>query len=762
MASTVPGQVTREELLGGLPARRASTLLFAIEGRTAQLVSRSRQAMAGFLPEKTAEARERAFFDALAQGRELPVRVSIQDLERYAPDWADLVPRDPGIRATLLRMIGEKYLVPAHAVPNLRRALGLDDEAVARAFERLHGRPLGSVFAIRIPWRERLRWVRSRVALALETLPPFWTTYALTLTSTVGAGILALPIAFAEIGPLAGVVVMVVFGLVSVLTIAAMAEAVARNGNARHGRAYSGRLLSDYFGKAMASVVAPIELILSIVWLGAFYIGLASILASATPVPAWLWVALLFLVGVYFVRRPTLDATVASSLVVGAVNLALLLTLTALALANARAANLGHARIPFVTGEPLSAPLLGLVFGVVLVAYAGHWSVNSSARVALPRDPSARSLIRGSAAGLATAVVLYCAWILGVNGAVEPRALAAESGTALSPLADAVGPAALVVGTVFGSLAMGLISVYIVIGLSLQVREWLPRSAEIGGPRPPTGRLARALRAAARTERRQVGLAVAPAVVAFAFVEWLFLTGRESFTDALSFLGVISLAAMAGIFPMLMVYAGRRMGDYPVATAWRPVGHPVVVAAVCLSFLVAVLLHGLVIWEAAYQRGAASVAGVGIAVLIALLVRRGAFTPRAVIGLRLDDRARAAAFQVTANGAPAQADACFRYDGGERCVRASADRVPLPAALRSAAFRLPATPARQLKVWAHRIAPDGSSTDLPALLDVGGGPGEGRFDLGRQGGQVVLPLDGAPVHLTISLPPAPPPNHRGI
>ena len=36
---------SREELLGGLNARRASTLLFAIEARTAQLVGRSREAM---------------------------------------------------------------------------------------------------------------------------------------------------------------------------------------------------------------------------------------------------------------------------------------------------------------------------------------------------------------------------------------------------------------------------------------------------------------------------------------------------------------------------------------------------------------------------------------------------------------------------------------------------------------------------------------------------------------------------------------------
>ena len=34
------------DLLDGLPSRRAGTILYAIEGRTAQLVSQSRQALA--------------------------------------------------------------------------------------------------------------------------------------------------------------------------------------------------------------------------------------------------------------------------------------------------------------------------------------------------------------------------------------------------------------------------------------------------------------------------------------------------------------------------------------------------------------------------------------------------------------------------------------------------------------------------------------------------------------------------------------------
>ena len=55
---------SREGILGGLPARRASTLLFAIENRTALLVARARKAMARFETERTAAEREQVFLAA--------------------------------------------------------------------------------------------------------------------------------------------------------------------------------------------------------------------------------------------------------------------------------------------------------------------------------------------------------------------------------------------------------------------------------------------------------------------------------------------------------------------------------------------------------------------------------------------------------------------------------------------------------------------------------------------------------------------------
>jgi hypothetical protein len=100
--------------------------------------------------------------------------------------------------------------------------------------------PLETIFAERAGIADRARWLWSALAKRLERLPPLWTAYALTLTEAVGSTILALPIALAMIGPLPGVAILVMLGLVNVLTVAFLAEAITRSGTMRYGSASSG------------------------------------------------------------------------------------------------------------------------------------------------------------------------------------------------------------------------------------------------------------------------------------------------------------------------------------------------------------------------------------------------------------------------------------------------------------------------------------------------------------------------------------------
>jgi hypothetical protein len=152
-----------------------------------------------------------------------------------------------------------------------------------------------------VPPTDRLRWAWAGVGARLERLSPFWTAYSLTLTETVGATILALPIALATIGPLPGVAMLVVLGLVNIVTIACMSEAVVRSGAIRYGSAYLGRLVGDYLGTTGSLILSVSLFVLCLLTLPVFYIGVSTTLEDATSVWAPVWV------GVGGPRAPRLD-----------------------------------------------------------------------------------------------------------------------------------------------------------------------------------------------------------------------------------------------------------------------------------------------------------------------------------------------------------------------------------------------------------------------------------------------------------------------
>lgn len=469
----------RDELLAGLPTKRANALLFLIESRTAHLVARSRQAMERFLTEEAAQQRELAFFEAFALGRDPPLRPTIQDLERHAPQWADLVPQNPRVRAAVAHRLSQKYDFTHAAVPGIRAALALDKPEVAGAYEQLYHEPAETIYARRPGFADRLRWAWSALAAWLENLSPFWTAYSLTLTETVGATILALPIALAAIGPLPGLGILVVLGLVNIATVSFLAEAISRSGTMRYGGAFYGRLVSDYLGRGGAAVVTTSLFLFCLVVLPVFYTGFGGTLQNATSVPSAVWVGVLFLIGLSYLRRESLNSTIASALIVGATGIGLVVVLSLLSFTHANAHNLLYERVPFINGRPFQSAIVGLVFGVTLAAYFGHLSVALCGQLVLRRDPSGRSLIRGCAAAQATAISLYCLFVLAVNGAVAPHLLSHETGTALLPLARTIGPAIKVLGSVFVILGLGQGSVTYSLGLFGLVAERLPSGSPV-------------------------------------------------------------------------------------------------------------------------------------------------------------------------------------------------------------------------------------------------------------------------------------------
>jgi hypothetical protein len=430
--------------------------------------------MAPFLTEDTVRDRDLAFFDAFARGREPPFPVRIHDLERYAAHWAPLVPANPRGRAALAHLLGQRYDFLPDTAPGIGAAVGFDDERVRSAYEELYAEPLDSVFADEVGPGGRLRWLWTRVATRLETLPPAWSAYVLSLTETVGTSMLALPIAVAGIGPLAGVVVIAVLGLVNIVTAAAMGEAVGRSGSVRYGAAYIGKMVHDYLGGPGSVVLTGALFVLTFLIMVADQVGIGSTMAGATGLPPEVFVAIFFTVVMFMIRRGSLDATIAAAIVVGAVNLTMIAAIAVLSIPSLELANVTRIELPFVAGRPFEPALVGSVFGVILAAFFGHLAVSLCGQEVLRREPTGKALVRGVVGAQATALVVYCLWVLTVGGVVEGGALAGEHGTALVPLADEVGPLVSILGSVYVVLGMGMGSIHYGLALYNLTRERLP------------------------------------------------------------------------------------------------------------------------------------------------------------------------------------------------------------------------------------------------------------------------------------------------
>src|SRR5205823_10561985 len=191
-------------------------------------------------------------------------------------------------------------------IPHIKEALGLDTGEVQRAFSRQYEQALDTIYTEQVSLLERTRWQWNKLSGWLENLPPFWTAYALTFTEAVGASILALPIALAGLGPLPGVVILFVMGVINTLTIAAMAEAVTRSGSIRYQGSYLGRLVGNYLGRPGSILLTTTVVALTFIVLFAYYLGFSLTLATAIPLPPEPWAGVLFLLGIYFVLHKPL------------------------------------------------------------------------------------------------------------------------------------------------------------------------------------------------------------------------------------------------------------------------------------------------------------------------------------------------------------------------------------------------------------------------------------------------------------------------
>jgi hypothetical protein len=695
-----------------------------------------------FVGRRGAVEREQAFLQALAAGRDLPLTPTIQDLERFAPQWSHLVPDGAEARAALAVLVGAKYRFTADRVPGIRAALGIDTPEVAAALAR---RGTGrSIYVPTVSLRERIAWRRAALAQRIERLPPFWIAYFLAVTETITEGILIIPVAVAGIGPIGGVIVLVILGGINLVTIGSQAEAIARNGSMRYGAAYFGRLVDELLGRAGSVSLSAALGVFNAVVLLAYLLGFASVLTGATGITEEAWVILLFAINAWVLRRGTLDETVATAVVLGTINIGLILVITAIAFANLDPANLGAWELPLLGGAGIDPTILQLVFGVIIVSYFGHTSAANASKLILGQDPSGRSLIWGNIAALATVIGLYSVIVVAFLGALGPDPLVDTRGTAITPLAEAVGPIVDVLGSIYVVLAVGLGSLYCSLGLYNQVVELLPAPARRQATDAATPFLA------TRVGRYLAGLA--PTVLTTAVLVFLLVTDQDWFARPVALVGVLTIPLLGGIVPMLLLLAARRRGEYVPAGVVGFFGHPVTVTAISAVFLVAIALHALVIWEDPIERAAALVMTVCSAGLVVWILRGPSFRRSVAIEIRDTQRGTATepAFSVVVSGRARSADVRLERDDGTTELHAASGPLRL-AGLRRATFSLADHAARELKVWVHRVTPEGDSVGLPASVELANGGIDEPTRALRGTGMQATEIGIAPIRVAVTL-----------
>ena len=125
-------------------ARQALGLLTSLERRTAYLMTEMRQAVELILnsePQLTSGGD-----DFQLRYQKAISELTIDQLERYAPQWTSLIPANPTVQSALSHLLGQKYGLIYERVANIRQALGLDSDVVKQAYESQHGEPIATLF----------------------------------------------------------------------------------------------------------------------------------------------------------------------------------------------------------------------------------------------------------------------------------------------------------------------------------------------------------------------------------------------------------------------------------------------------------------------------------------------------------------------------------------------------------------------------------------------------------------------------------------
>jgi len=140
-----------------------------------------------------------------------------------------------------------------------------------------------------------------------------------------------------------------------------------------------------------------------------------------------------------------------------------------------------------------------------------------------------------------------------------------------------------------------------------------------------------------------------------------------------------------------------------------------------LIYLASVFVYGVFIWEDTAQRLMAIGVGITIIIVTYLVIRQGAFASRVVIELKVEvsDTDERATLAIVDAGKPLMGTFRFVYANEERSMKGSEIEIPSFRLLKSIFIELSPPSSKEMKVWIHRVTPEGLLTLFPVLCGYG-------------------------------------------
>lgn len=404
-------------------------------------------------------------------------------------------------------------------------------------------------------------------------MPPVVLSLCFSLFLPLPQTLLVSAIATAGLGPGLGLIALALIGAGNVLITAGLSESIVRLGEDSKGRSTLPAVADFYLGPIGRRVATFAILTMWFTALVGGQLGFVDVMAGLTGTPQIPWLLGLSVLVICLNIRRSLGFS--SMLLLSLLTFLLLVSISLGLLPKLNPLNSVSFWGPLSHATPWQLTDWSSLLAISFYTYFGSSLLAPAASFVLHRDPSGRSLMRGSIAGSLGMIGVVMVWLSLVSRALPRENLLAMKGTVLVALGSTGGTflpwlcAALAITlSGFSAIRAGGVLGNQLGDLPIAQGAWGQKLA----PTVPT----------------LAGLIL--------ILAWMH-SGATNLTAALSIGGGLGIPVGCWIIPAMILRQARRIRPGPIPSSWPLAGHPLITFGFIASGLMMLLIFGLLVWS---------------------------------------------------------------------------------------------------------------------------------------------------------------------